>query len=57
MKGGILVKLIRMNISVPAPLKAKLDALRTHGTTACGFIRAVVERELNRSSTTRQRGR
>ena len=47
MKGDISMKLIRMNISIPVPLKAQLDALRANGTTASGFIRAVLERELN----------
>ena len=41
------MKLTRMNISIPVPLKAQLDALRANGTTASGFIRAVLERELN----------
>lgn len=35
----------RLNIQLPLPLKAKLDALRQHGTTASGFIRSLVERE------------
>ncbi|MHC9062216.1 hypothetical protein ACYX34_05940 [Nitrospira sp. CMX1] len=34
-----------MNISIPLSLKAKLDALRTKGTTASGFIRGLIERE------------
>ncbi len=36
----------RLLIQIPAPLKAKLDALRTQGYTISGFIRAVLEREL-----------
>jgi len=40
------MKMVRMLIQVPAPLKAKLDALRAQGTTASGFIRSVLEREL-----------
>ena len=48
------MKLIRMNISIPAGLKAKLDALRTKGTTASGFIRSVVERELNKPCVTKK---
>lgn len=50
------MKLIRMNISVPASLKTKLDALRANGTTASGFIRAVLERELNQAPN-QQKGR
>ena len=40
------MKLVRMNISIPLSLKAKLAALRVHGTTASGFIRSILEREL-----------
>jgi hypothetical protein len=50
------VKLIRMNISVPSDIKAKLDALRAHGTTASGFIRSVLEREL-KNAPMGQKGR
>ena len=37
----------RLVIQVPKPLKRKLDALRSQGYTASGFIRALLERELN----------
>lgn len=40
------MKMRRLNIQLPANLKAKLDALRTQGTPASGYIRAVLEREL-----------
>lgn len=33
-------------ISLPDPLKAKLDALRVQGYTLNGYVRAVLEREL-----------
>jgi hypothetical protein len=33
------MKMVRVLIQVPAPIKAKLDALRTQGTTASGLIR------------------
>jgi mannitol/fructose-specific phosphotransferase system IIA component len=39
----------RMLIQLPKGLKAKLDALKTQGYTASGFIRALLERELNQS--------
>lgn len=35
--------MVKMMIHVPKPLKAKLDALRSQGTTASGFIRALLE--------------
>ena len=34
-------------INLPVSLKAKLDDLKVQGYTASGFIRAVLERELN----------
>jgi len=37
----------RILIQLPKPLKAKLDALRKQGYTASGYIRALLERELN----------
>ncbi len=36
----------RVLISLPKPLKAKLDALRQQGYTTSGYIRALLEREL-----------
>lgn len=40
------MKMIRVLIQLPRPLKAKLDALRKQGTTSSGYIRALLEREL-----------
>lgn len=37
------MKMIRMLIQVPKPLKAKLDAERRQGTTASGLIRHLLE--------------
>ena len=37
----------RVLIQLPTDLKAKLDSLRSQGYTASGFIRALLERELN----------
>jgi len=37
----------RVMIQLPTTLKRKLDALRNQGYTASGFIRALLERELN----------
>ena len=44
------MKSVRLLITLPAPLKAKLDALRTQGTTASGYIRALLEREFTHST-------
>ena len=47
-----MATMTKMLIHVPAPLKAKLDALRDQGYTASGFIRALLERELNKKEGT-----
>lgn len=39
------MKMVKMLIQVPQPIKAKLDAMRAQGTTASGYIRALLERE------------
>ena len=46
------MKMERMMIQLPPQLKAKLDALREHGFTASGYIRALLERELNEKEGT-----
>jgi ribosomal protein L31E len=37
------MKSVKILVSIPVHLKAKLDALRKQGTTASGFIRNLVE--------------
>ncbi|MGE3938763.1 MAG: hypothetical protein AB7F90_08835 [Nitrospirales bacterium] len=39
--------MIKMLIHLPQPLKAKLDGLRAQGYTVSGYIRALLDRELN----------
>ena len=46
------MSMVKLLIHLPAPLKAKLDALRSQGYTARGFIRALLERELNQKEGT-----
>ncbi len=41
------MKMVRMLIQVPAPLKRKLDALRAQGYTAAGYVRSVLERHFD----------
>jgi hypothetical protein len=41
------MKMVKMLIQVPQPIKDKLDVLRAQGTTSSGYIRALLERELN----------
>ena len=50
-------KMERLVVQLPAPLKVKLDALRHQDYTASGYIRALLERELNVVSAMRQKGR
>ncbi len=37
------MKMIRLLIQVPEPIKARLDAVRREGTTASGLIRHLLE--------------
>ena len=43
------MKMERVLIQLPTDLKAKLDSLRSQGYTASGFIRALLEQELNQT--------
>lgn len=38
------MRMVRVNVSLPKPLKAKVDALRERGTSASWFIRKLVEK-------------
>ena len=51
------MKMKRILVALPAPLKAKLDALRSQGYTAVGFIRHVLERELIQPPVKGHKGR
>ncbi|MDA0740159.1 MAG: hypothetical protein O2999_15005 [Nitrospirae bacterium] len=44
----------KLLVHLPVPLKAKLDALKSQGYTASGYIRALLEKEL--ASTTNTKG-
>ncbi len=48
---------VRILITLPESLKRKLDALRSQGYTAAGYIRAVLEKELNQAQVKGQKGR
>ncbi len=50
------MKMVRMLIQVPVPLKRKLDALRAQGYTAAGYIRNVLEQHF-REAPTGKKGR
>ncbi len=51
------MKMERIVIQLPSVLKRKLDALRSQGYTAAGYIRAVLEKELNQAQVKGQKGR
>lgn len=46
------MKMIRLNIQLPEPLKAKLDALRAEGITASGLIRRLLTQYFTMPKTT-----
>jgi len=48
--------MVKLLIHLPAPLKAKLDGLKSQGYTASGYIRALLERELNKKEGTHHGG-
>ncbi len=41
-------RLVRIVVQLPVELKQQLDALKQQGYTTSGFIRATLERELNK---------
>ncbi len=50
------MKMVKILVSLPAPLKRKLDALRAQGYTAAGYIRNVLEQHFSEAPT-RQKGK
>ena len=38
--------MVKMLVSLPAPLKSKVESLRQQGYTVSGYIRALLERDL-----------
>ncbi len=51
------MRMERVIVQLPRALKRKLDALRAQGYTAAGYIRAVLEKELNQAQVKGQKGR
>ncbi len=47
--------MVKLLVNLPAPLKAKLDSLRSQGYTASGYIRALLERELKENQVAGKR--
>lgn len=50
------MKMIRLNIQIPAAIKAKLDALQASGTTASGLIRHLLNQHFKEAQKS-QKGR
>ena len=44
------MKMSRLVIQIPLPLKAKLDTLRQHGTTAAGLIRHLLNQHFTQTA-------
>lgn len=57
MKTVAITKMTKLLVHLPVDLKAKLDALRSQGYTASGFIRSLLEREFNQPAPRGQKGR
>lgn len=53
-KGGQAMKMDRVMIQLPKEIKAKLDSLRRQGTTASGYIRGLLIRELEQVPSERK---
>ncbi len=51
------MQMTRIQVQLPLALKHTLDALRAQGYTAAGYIRAVLEKELNQVQVKDQKGR
>lgn len=51
------MKMVKLLIQVPQPIKAKLDAMRTQGTTAGGFIRYLLENHFKQAPVMGRKGR
>ena len=45
-QGGAQMRMVKTLVSLPAPLKAKLESLRGQGYTVSGYIRALLELDL-----------
>jgi hypothetical protein len=51
------MKMTRLLIQVPEPIKARLDALRQEGTTVSGFIRHLLEQHFQQPPVMGRKGR
>jgi hypothetical protein len=56
-KEVVRMKMVRLLIQVPEPIKSKLDGLREQGTTASGFIRHLLEEHFKQAPVMGRKGR
>lgn len=50
------VKMTKLLVHLPVELKQRLDTKRTQGFTLSGYIRSLLERDLNPSAAKRKKG-
>jgi len=48
--------MVRLLVQVPAPIKARLDALRQEGTTASGLMRHLLEEHFKQAPVVGRKG-
>jgi hypothetical protein len=48
------MKLVKVLVGIPQPIKNKLDALRQQGVTASGFIRSLLEQHFNQPQASKK---
>ena len=51
------MKMVRILIQVPVPMKARLDILRQEGTTASGLMRYLLEEHFKQARVMGRKGR
>lgn len=51
------MKMVKLLIQIPQPVKNKLDAMRTQGTTTSGFIRYLLEEHFKQAQAMSRKGR
>ncbi len=51
------MRMVKLLVPLPVPLKGKLEGLRVQGTTASGFVRVLLEGDFKQAETAVQKGR
>ncbi len=50
------MQMTRIQVQLPMTLKRKLERLQSHGTSASGFIRWLLERHFSQTEATARKG-